>query len=251
MRYCLLSLFAAALPIHAAVIVSYAEVPGEYNSTLQNTTVFDFNSLDTGYQSNVAWSGVGSYDQLTVMPVDVYGGAGNPNGSNYSVQGAGGVSESTLNLTSGTGYFGLWWSAGDNQNVLEFYSGSFLVARFTTQTLLDALTDQPGYHGNPMTGTFSGGNYAEPYAFVNFFGEGDTTWDRIVFTNTSGSGFESDNHTVRDLTWGGYEGEDGPMPGHLVARVDGNTVTLVPEPASTGLAGLGFALLLRRRRPSA
>ena len=250
MRLVLFALITAALPAPAAIVVSYAEVPGQYNSTLQGTTVFDFNNLTTGNLNGVAWTGVGTYDQLTVKPVDVYGGAGNPEGSNYSVQGAGGVNASTLNLVSNTAYFGLWWSAGDNQNVLEFYSGSTLVARFTTQTLLDALTEEPAYHGNPMTGTFAGGNYGEPYAFVNFFGEGSTNWDRIVFTNTSGSGFENDNHTVRDLTWGGYEGETGPMPGNLVARVEGNTITLVPEPASAGLGalGVGLALLRRRRR---
>lgn len=246
------SLALATASAHAAIIVSYAEVPGQYNSTLQNTSVIDFNSATTGYQESLVWSGVGTYSPVTVNAADVYGGAGNPDGSNYLVQGANGPSATTLTLSNPVSYFGLWWSAGDNQNVLEFYSGTNLVARFTTASLLTAITADGGYMGNPATGIFGDGNGTEPYAFVNFFGEDEgVSWDRIVFTNESGSGFESDNHTVRDLTWGGYSGETGPVPGNLVARVEGNTVTLIPEPASAVLGMLGsLTLLLRRRRVS-
>ncbi|QJE94308.1 PEP-CTERM sorting domain-containing protein [Luteolibacter luteus] len=236
-------------PAKSAVVVSYAETPGQYNSTLEHTSVYNFDDRATGNYSNVT-TGIGTYDTLTINPVDQYGGAGDPNGSQYAVQGANGPGATTLTLDIDAGYFGLWWSAGDNQNVLEFYNDTDLVARFTTQTLLTAITAAGGYQGNPASGTYHGNNSSEPYAFVNFFGVGDTTWNRIVFTNTSGSGFESDNHTIRELTWGGYTPEIGqPLPGITVAQVEGNTVTVVPEPAAAALGAFGMlGLLIRRRR---
>ncbi|MCW1887873.1 hypothetical protein OKA04_24260 [Luteolibacter flavescens] len=247
----------------AAIIVSYAEAPGQYNSTLSHTQVFDFNTLPTGDLTDVTWHTVGTYDHLTVRPADIYGGAGDPSGTQYALQGAGGVNTTTLHLDQATGYFGLWWSAGDNQNVLAFYSGETLVARFTTQTLLDAILPHTEYRGNPQTGSNSGGNYGEPYAFVNFYAQAGTTWDNIVFTNATGSGFESDNHTLRDHTWGAYQGEAGRVPGRHVALVDGEQITLLPADSNTGtgasqipeptallLGTLALPLLGLRRRQS-
>ncbi len=53
------------------------------------------------------------------------------------------------------------------------------------------------YYGQPITGQ----DAAEPFSFVNFF---DTvgTFDTVVFdnSNTTGTGFESDNHTVFDAS---------------------------------------------------
>jgi len=232
-----------------SLLITYAENPGSVNSTLSHTSVFDFNNLSTGNLTNVSWDGVGTYDRLTIMNADVYGGAGT-NGSRYSVQGAGGVETSTLSFNNNHAYFGMWWSAGDNQNVLSFYSGETLVARFSTDTLLAQIATSREYYGNPNEGNFKGGNAGEPYAFVNFFGEGDTTWDRIVFSNTSGSGFETDNHTDRVQKWGSYAEEEGkPMPGVVVARASGESVTVIPEPSSVALfAGLSGLLAFRRRR---
>lgn len=231
------------------ILVSYAEAPGEYHSTLLYTVSYGFDDRDPGNYSNVD-TAVGTYDTITINPVDQYGGAGNPSGSNYVVQGANGVNATELSLNDSVGYFGLWWSAGDNQNVLEFYSDSTLVARFTTDSLLNAITSRGGYNGNPATGSLGGANSGEPYAFVNFFGEENTTWNRIVFSNTSGSGFESDNHTIRDKTWGGYTEEVGkPLPGHLVARVSGTEITVIPEASTAALGALAsLGLLIRRRK---
>jgi hypothetical protein len=211
---------------HAAVIVTYAEQPGETNSTLIGTDVFTFDSLKTGMQTNVTWTGVGSFDQLFIKSADAYGGAASdlfPNGSRYSVQGAGTkVLSSTLTLDEASSYFGLWWSAGDARNVLQFYSGDALVAEFTTASLLAPLPKD--YYGNPLNPSI---NRGEPYAFINFFGDGSTSWDRIVFTNEGSSGFESDNYTTRVEAWDPLV--DGALPGVPVAIVSGEDTKLITE----------------------
>lgn len=232
-----------------SLVITYAEDPDSFNSSLSHTTVFDFNHLATGNHTNVEWDGVGTFDRLTINNADQYGGAGNPEGSPYSVQGANGVDNTTLTFAEPHAYFGFWWSAGDSQNLLEFYSGETLVASFTTATLLNKIASSPEYYGNPTSGSFHGLNTGEPYAFINFFGEGNTTWDRIVLSNTSGSGFESDNYTDRKEAYGYYAGEDPEnLPGVAVARVSGNTVTVIPEPSAALLTITAFAGLLSSRR---
>ncbi|WP_052573828.1 PEP-CTERM sorting domain-containing protein [Haloferula sp. BvORR071] len=236
----------------AALIVTYAESPGDTRSTLQNTTVFTFNELatDTTHE-NVEWTGVGTFDLVHVLAADSYGGAVDPgfeNGSPYMVQGVGGNTTTTLTLDSDHAYFGLWWSAGDSQNILQFFSKGELVARFTTQTLLDRLADSTDYRGNPRD---RGLNYGENYAFINFFGMDGTTWDKITLSNGSGSGFESDNYTDRAAPWTLIE--DGPLPGNRLAVVNGSSVMPVPEPSS-GLLVMGStlaAVCLRRRKQQA
>lgn len=222
----------------AAIVVTYAESPGQENSTLPNTQVFNFNSLSTGVNNNVNWSGVGSFDQLYIKSADQYGGATDPthpNGTNYSVQGVGTpVSQTTLSLTNNSGYFGMWWSAGDPANVLDFYNGNTLVAQFTTASLLGQLST--AYDGNPRNTSLDS---KEPFAFINFYGDANTTWNKIVLTNSGSSGFESDNYTSRVATY--TPSTDGPtLPGVTVARVSGTTTTAL-SPTATGAALWGSA----------
>jgi len=215
----LLSALTLALPLlaPAASLVTYAENPDQVNSTLSNTKVFDFNTLATGVQNNVAWDGVGSFNQLYVHGVDQYGGAvdsSNPNGSRYSVQGVGTtVTTTTLSLGKDSAYFGFWWSAGDASNVLRFYNDGALVQEFTTASLLSVLPED--YFGNPRNRSL---NTGEPYAFINFYGDAATKWDSIVFTNLGSSGFESDNYTTRVAAYNPTT--DGPIDGTPVAIID-------------------------------
>lgn len=230
-----------------SLVITYAEGPDEVNSTLSNTMVFTFNDLatDTTHQ-NVVWTGVGEFDQLRILSADSYGGAvdsGYANGSPYSVQGFAGVNTTTLTLDSPHAYFGFWWSAGDSQNVLEFYNGSTLMATFSSATLLDVLATTHEYRGNPRDRNL---NYGENYAFINFFGQDGATWDRIVFSNGGGTGFESDNYTDRAAAWS-YE-TDGPMPGHVLTTVNTPPTTAVPEVKSSVLGLLGITFFLLRRR---
>ncbi|GAA5482655.1 Npun_F0296 family exosortase-dependent surface protein [Haloferula sargassicola] len=250
---------AGATSSQAALIITYAESPGEMQTTLTSTQVFTFNSLPgNSRQSNVSWAGVGTINQVYVRSADQYGGAtldGLTTGTNtnYAVQstsvgGGSATSSTTLTFAAEQAYFGLWWSAGDPNNQLQFYKNSVLVAQYSTLTLLDAVAADAGYKGNPTT-AFVGKNAGEGYAFVNFFGLEGTTWDTIVFTNTANTGFESDNWTTRFEAYGTLPGEDpDELPGKEVAKVTGTRVETLPEPTAVVFAGLGGLLALVRRR---
>lgn len=239
---------------HATVIVTYAEDPGAVTSSLINTTTFDFNSLATKKTlTDVTWTGVGTFDKLYVLPADQYGGADN---SKYSVQGVGSpVSKTILNLDTASAYFGFWWSAGDSSNLLRFYSGhdgtGTLLAEFSTASLLKALGST--YYGNPVEGSNEGKDAGEPFAFINFFAVDGVAWSSIVLTNSSSSGFESDNYTSRVEAYN--PATDGAMPGIVLEALNGTqVVSLVPEPGPTlamvllGTVSVGGPLLRRLRR---
>lgn len=268
--YLTLALFASVLPARSAVVVTYAEDPNVNLSSLLNTQVLDFNKMPLGQNKNVSWAGVGTFDQLFIKAADAYGGAtdaAHPKGSNYSLQGAGApVLSSTLTLNQASSYFGMWWSAGDSQNVLNFYLGDTLVSQFTTASLMDPLPSS--YDGNPRDRSI---NKTEPYAFINFIADEKTAWDKIVLTNTNGSGFESDNYTSRVQAWDPLV--DGALPGVPVVMVSGKTTTKVtaetlagtrwtmdkssvsalpgaPAPPWILLGAFGAAIVARARRQS-
>ena len=110
-----------------------------------------------------------------------------------------------LNLAQSANYFGLWWSAGDANNVLYFYRGNTLVAEYTTADVVTyaagCKNTNPSCYGNPSVGTLHNRDSGEPFLYLNIF---DTTgtFDRIIFAEAPGSsaGFESDNHAVVNLT---------------------------------------------------
>lgn len=224
-------LFASALPVSAELIITYAENPESNLSSLANTNVFTFNDLRTGVDKKVAWKGVGTFNQLYVKGTDMYGGAvdaANPKGSLYSLQGAGTeVLSSTLTLDKSSSYFGMWWSAGDASNKLEFYNGSKLVGAFTTASLMEQLPDT--YFGNPKDRSLD--SY-EAFGFINFFGDPNTTWNKIVLSNNNSSGFESDNYTTRVAAWDPLV--DGVLPGVPVALVSGTTTKVVTKESLEG-----------------
>jgi hypothetical protein len=224
----LITLSFATVSAHADLIVTYAENPNLNLSSLTSTQVFDFNTMKIGTNKEVGWKGVGTFDRLFIKGADAYGGAAdatNPKGSLYSLQGAGTpVTSTTLQLDLASSYFGMWWSAGDPRNVLTFYSGDTLVGKFTTSSLLHPLPSS--YDGNPLNRKINGG---EPYAFINFFGDEKTTWDRIVLNNDGSSGFESDNYTSRVAAWNPEK--DGALPGVPVAIVSGSATKAVTAEA--------------------
>ncbi|OYW77325.1 MAG: hypothetical protein B7Z37_04580 [Verrucomicrobia bacterium 12-59-8] len=228
---CCFALLTVPLATQASVIITYAEDPNSTLSSLKSTQVFNFNSLSGGTNKNVVWDGVGTFNQLFIKSADAYGGAAdalNPKGSLYSLQGAGTpVLSSTLKLDTPSSYFGMWWSAGDAKNVLEFYNGDTLLGRFTTSSLMDPLP--ASYDGNPLNRKINSG---EPYGFINFFADETTAWNRIVLTNDGSSGFESDNYTTRVAAWDPLV--DGALPGVPVAIVEGKTTTAVTEKMIAG-----------------
>jgi hypothetical protein len=74
----------------------------------------------------------------------------------------------------------------------------------------------------------------EQFAYLNFY-DSSANFDRIVFSQLNGGGFESDNHAVAEL--------DGPP---------GGTIINTPEPTQAGLLLLAGSLAavigLRRKR---
>ena len=101
----------------------------------------------------------------------------------------------------------------------------------------------------------------EKFAFLNFYGLDGTTFDKIVLSDPSTlSGFESDNHTVRDAAFGQDPNDVGTtLPGIPVEEIINNNgsqtivtntaqiQTSVPEPGTIALLGLAGALVLGRR----
>ena len=240
---------------HAAssMVVTY-EAAGVMSSPVASSYTYDFNSIGTGTKSNVSWTGWGStgtFTSVKVNPVDVYGGANN---SNYAFSSE--STKTTLTLSTGVSYFGMWWSAGDAGNILDFYSGATKIFTFTS-SVLNGLSSS--YYGNPNTGGNRGGNSAEKYAYINFFVQSGSQIDKII---ARGSNFESDNWTLRDPAYGLVAGDEANLPGTAVAQYNVNdagsqtTVTdvsqidnaAVPEPSSLSLIALGLGSLLALRR---
>jgi len=216
-------------------LVTIAEDPYATSSTLSNTTQFTFDDLPTGLSSNVTWDGVGTFDSLYVSDANVWGGAYNEltgSASQFSWQGSRWTPTSTLSLDQSSSYFGFWWSAGDRNNQISFYNQDDLIARFTTESMFGSLSLSQDYYGNPLTG----GNSREPYAFINFFGDAETSWDRIELTQLGGGGFESDNYTTRVESFN-PEVDTELSLGKVIAEVSGDNTDIVEEPTEDWVWG--------------
>ena len=244
------------------MLISTTQGSGAYNTTLGNTAVYNFDNLPTGANNNVSWSGVGSIDHVGVLDANVYGGApsaASPNGTRYAVQSTstslGGVATTTLSLNTASSYFGLYWSAGDGANDLKFYRANTLTAEFKSSDLFARLDSS--YNGNPLAA--HSGDSTEKFAFINFIGDATTAWDKVIFSNNSNSGFESDNWTSRVQAW--TPSTDGPaLPGDPKLRIKDGVVTSIsslpsdfsapgaPAPPMTACLAFAGVLLLQAFR---
>lgn len=211
-------LLGTVLPMaKAATIQVYIAPPGVQSNPLSGVgyNIANFDATPTGNYDTLTVTQVGTYDTagtvhgLRVQNADQYGGV---SGSRYMTFGAqnGSAAAIALTLTTPRSYFGFWWSAGDANNGLTFVDVNGYVARFSAADLVSVLSPRSGtvtaingavynnssYYGNPNPP--SGRNTGEPYAFVMFFFT-DTQVSKIIFDNSgsTGTGFESDSHTVR------------------------------------------------------
>jgi len=124
-----------------------------FNAGIASTTtvgnqVFSSNAPTAGSKtSNYQWvangTTIGTYNSIYATTADNFGGSIDPTSSgarsNYVTvnpnSSSGGLTTSTLTLTQNQKYFGLWWSAGDKNNKLEFYAGNTLVGSFLSSRL--------------------------------------------------------------------------------------------------------------------
>jgi hypothetical protein len=204
----------------------FPAVYGDHNGVISGTYSGGFTSV--GANTYGGAGAVGNYPE-------VYRGSGSTGGS-YTLN---------LNWTSavpGVNYFGLWFSALDAGNLLQFYDRGVLVYQFSPAdfiNLVGACNGSNAFCGNPI----GGGDPYQQFAFLNFF---DTTgyFDQIVFSEPTGAaldGFESDNQTV------GYMNPPAVDSGSRIY----NNPTGAPEPGTLGLfvaGGILIALGVRRRR---
>ncbi|MBC7504919.1 MAG: PEPxxWA-CTERM sorting domain-containing protein [Sandarakinorhabdus sp.] len=221
----------AALPFGVSL---ESQAPGIQNST----SGFSFvgverfegrpGSFTTDFGSGSAFSGV--YTGASVIPADQYGGAGGTGEYAVTFSSTG----YTLDLSSTVGgvtYFGFWLSALDGGNNVTFYSGGNRLFTFSSSDARDFIQSLPSnssYYGNPNA-PFLNQNSGEPYTFLNFYADTGVTFDKIVFSQSQGGGYESDNHTVGQ--WTRKSGTFIPNAG------------AVPEPESWALMIAGFGMV--------
>ena len=182
---------------------------------------------------------IGTYSTAfgsNIQANDQYGG--NAEG-NYLGNASG--STATITLSSDVEYFGFYFMAGNAGNLIQLYDNGLLVFSLDTAELVTLLNNGVGtiqaingafyntanYFGQPV----SGSNSTEPYAYLHFIADSGSKFDEVRLTETGGSIFENDNHSIRDIA--------PEIPGTLVS---------VPEPSSALLGLLTFAAVCMRRR---
>ena len=225
---------------------------GDFTSTFQTgTNNFDANNYIKGvYTANgdTNWSR---------SAANQYGGA---NGTaaypelfgNTSPGDAYVIRLSTSASIPGVNYFGIWISALDASNDLQFYSGGKLLYSFGAtdlQTALGTCSASNAYCGNPTT-PFKGQNSSEAYAYVNFF---DTVgyFDTVVLYNTTSSGFESSNHAVgyiNPIVVSGTTFTTTDRPPSSAANAKFAGIVAIPEPATVVLVFSALMVVTFRHR---
>lgn len=228
-----------------SVLVTIGEEPGQQSSTISGVSEFNFENFSNGNYSDVSWDGVGTFDNLMVHQGGTVFGAlsteptpwgtfnsqqmtvGNIVNSSWGTP----VTSTTLSLNDSSSYFGLYWAAGDGDDLLEFYSGDDLVAQYSTSDVKSSAALTLDYYGDPNHYQWGQKvNSIEPYSFLNFYGDENTTWDKIVMNQTSplASGFEIDNLTTRvnpfDLSV-----DDLESLGTVISEVSGTEISDVDE----------------------
>lgn len=207
-----------------ATMILTVSAPGVQNTSVAAAGIETFDAIPQGIiGSHFSASIGGTYSSGRVYPSNEAGGAGG--GGLYSLVGGELTTFQSIDFAAPKTYFGLWWSAIDVTNQIEFFNeANVSIGSFGLADLLPQLT--PGHLGNPNNGANSG----EYFAYVNFTAIGGDLINRVLITNPLRGGFESDNHAAALLP---------PVP-------PGGGV---PEPTSAlfGLGLIGVASLRRQR----
>jgi hypothetical protein len=235
-------------------LAAYISAPGVQSSSQAGNSGAEtetFDSLPQGNETTPYASSIGTFQfsttaQGAILAADQYGGA---NGTQYMAFGAqsGTSAPITINLNGSYNYFGFWFSAGDSNNGITFYSNGTEFARFSTANILSLLSgstvtalngstyNSSAYYGNPNGTNEDSG---EPFTYVEIVTTG-TTFDTVVLDNsgTTATGFESDNDTV-------YFGSVAVPTSDVFVSI----LTVVPEPSHyTMLLGAVILFLVGAR----
>ncbi len=231
-----------------SILITIAETPGQQSTTMTGVDVFDFDDLNIGHHTNIVWDDIGVFDELLIHEGYFGFGAYDPSdglNSRFNWNGWQGysgndplVSATTLNLNDKSAYFGIYWSAGDGDDIIRFYDEDVLVAEFSTSTIIQSASLTSEYYGDPnhsnQWNPYLNYNHTEPYVFINFYGDENSKWDKIVLTQTHdlGSGFETDNISTR-VTPVHSSTDDISAVGNAIAEVTGTTTTIVSNETMT------------------
>jgi len=223
-------------------------------ASLLSETVENFNSpIALGAYNNPFPSVLGAYQLSNTSKFQVIAdnqyGSGDGQYMSFGAQ-SGTSGDIRLDFTAPQAFFGFSWQAGDNLNGVTFYNNSTVIGRFSTAvvnsllsgTTVTSIDGTPyttaQYKGHPVNGQNNGQNYG----FLNFIAT-DTMITSVIFdnSNSSGSGFETDNHTIQTAA---------PTPDPKAVFV--SSVVAVPEPAPVtlvlGALPLFAAAIASRRR---
>lgn len=256
-------------PAHASSEWTYfVDAPGVQSTYIDNAILEDF---EDGCAS--LWAmGVVTTGTCSSVPGDAYGGASTTNsapafGGVASKYGAFGPNHPnnepgiTVELDAPAEYFGIWWTAGDRCNTLQFYSEGTLQDTFEFDRLMDLL-DSGSLNG--ISGTdYSAGEYfgspvnylytAEPFAYLHAFAPSQATFDEVRLVHESScGGFEFDNVAVAsdvqtedvDSRLVPLQGDDNSnSPEKLAKTGSANLLFLL----GGGLALAAFGVMFRRR----
>ncbi|WP_269518692.1 Npun_F0296 family exosortase-dependent surface protein [Alteromonas sp. BMJM2] len=224
---------------NAAVILTLESPTLALTSASQNTLLEDFDTVASSAFLNAYTTAFGTYSTtsggVSVNNANMWGGAGG-NGKYLYVPGGG--SSLTLTFKQPVGYFGFWWSAGDDRNKLSIET-SKQTLDFTTSDILSSPALSSLHFGNPFwLNPASPAQYAaswQPFAFVNLFA--DSQVDAMKSITFYGSNFETDNHTV-----------NASILGQTGLTVSTLGVTTVPAPSTMSIGLLSLALFAFRKK---
>lgn len=130
-------------------------------------------------------------------------------------------SQVSFKFSSPQRYIGFWWSGGDDQNSVKFYSHGVQIATLSTATLKSIVgltyppfTDtgvvtstsgstyykkyywnNPGLYSSTTPSSYPAGGSLEPFVYVHAFAQNAQTMDEVRFTQGTTGGFEVDNIT--------------------------------------------------------
>jgi hypothetical protein len=166
----------------------------------------------------------------TILPADQFGGA-RATGNYLAV--ADDQAES-LTLNTPVNFFGLWFSALDATNTLQFYQTGnpdpiFTFGADQFQALVGACPNDP-YCGNPNP-AFLNANIGQQYAYLEFVDTGGT-FNSVVISEANSGNFEADNEAV------GFVSDP---------HAAGTSINATPEPGSLTLAIAGAGLIFLGR----